>query len=211
MKPMPDAMPYACEYAHNVYVTPGRSALSCALSCGGFDAQGTGGDHPRSLLGGGVRRTSSKVHSMHPILILQEYLDHVGTAVMSERFEDYAARIELPLRILTSSANISVASREDLEDGFNDFCEMLQSLGVSQMVRKVIHAGFQGTDHIVGVYETRLMDGARQALPTFHSKMWIGIYDGTWKAIKIHNTTNDARWPMLLTRLAAKPWPHEEL
>ncbi|WP_146038084.1 hypothetical protein [Tabrizicola aquatica] len=147
---------------------------------------------------------------MQPTAILQTYLDDVGHAVMSEQFEAYAARIQMPLRILTSSANLSIATLEDLEDGFDDFVAMLQGYGVTSMIRTVRAAVFQGTDHIVGVYDTRLMNENHQVLPTFHSKMWIGCYGGVWKAIKIHNTTKAARWPILLTRLASEPWPTEE-
>ena len=147
---------------------------------------------------------------MQPIAILQTYLDDLGHAVMSEQFEAYAARIQMPLRILTSSANLNIATIEDLEDGFDDFIAMLQSYGVTSMIRTVQAAVFQGTDHIVGVYDTRLMNERQQVLPTFHSKMWIGCYGGVWKAIKIHNTTKAARWPILLTRLASEPWPTEE-
>jgi hypothetical protein len=143
--------------------------------------------------------------------ILQTYLDDLGHAVMNKRFEIYAARIQLPLSILTSSANITVSNLEDLADGFDDFCDMIQSLGVTDLVRTVRVAQFQGNDHVVGIYETRMMDGRRQVLPTFHSKMWIGSYDGIWKAIKIHNTTNDSRWPMLYTRLASDSWTPEEI
>lgn len=148
---------------------------------------------------------------MLPSSILQNYLDEVARTVLAERFEDYAARIQLPLRILTSSANLNVATLDDLQDGFDDFIEMIHSHGVTEVIRPVKAAVFQGNDHIVGVYETRLMAGKRQALPTFHSKMWIGCYDGVWKAIKIHNTTNEARWPMLLTRLDTALWPPEEI
>lgn len=148
---------------------------------------------------------------MLPASILQNYLNDVGRAILRERFDDYAARIQLPLRILTSSANLNVATVEDLQDGFDDFAEMIHSLGVNEMIRPVKAAVFQGNDHIVGVYETRLMAGTRQALPSFHSKIWIGCCDGAWKAIKIHNTTNEARWPMLLTRLATAHWPPEEI
>ena len=138
---------------------------------------------------------------MDPIRILQSYLDEVGLAVMADRFEAYMARVELPLRILTSSASLKVATTADLKDGFDTFVELIESQGVTQMVRSVHAAAFQGNNHIVGVYETRLMCEVHQLLPTFHSKMWIGCYGGTWKAIKIHNTTKDSRWPMLLTRL----------
>jgi hypothetical protein len=146
-----------------------------------------------------------------PSSILQTYLDDVAKAVVAERFEDYAECVQLPLRILTSSANLNVTTLDDLRDGFDDFVEMIQSHGVTHMVRPVKAAVFQGNDHIVGIYETRLMAGDRLALPVFHSKMWIGCYGGVWKAIKIHNTTKEARWPMLLTRLDTTLWTTEEI
>lgn len=148
---------------------------------------------------------------MLPIRILQTFLDDVGAMVMDRRFEDYAAMIELPLCILTSSARLTISSLDDLEDGFDAFADMLQSIGVTEMNRTVKHARLLGNDHIVGIYETQLMNGTRQVLPTFHSKMWIGVYDGRWKAIRINNTTNDSRWPMLLTRLAPHQWQPEEI
>lgn len=143
--------------------------------------------------------------------ILQAYLDDMGKAVMNDWFEVYASRIELPLNIVTSAANLTVTTRADLEDGFDTFVEMMRSRGVTEMLRTVKAATFQGNDHIVGVYETRLMAGDTLALPIFHSKMWIGCYDGVWKAIKITNTTNEARWPLLLTRLGQDDRLTEEL
>ena len=142
--------------------------------------------------------------------ILQSYLDDMRDVVMLERFEAYAAHIQLPLNILTSSANITVRTLEDLRDGFDDFTEMMQSLGVTDMIRTVKLARFIGNDHVVGIYETRLMKGSRLALAPFHSKMWVGSYDGVWKAGKIHNTTKESRWPMLMTGLGLDNWPIEE-
>lgn len=143
--------------------------------------------------------------------ILQTYLDEMGKAVMNEWFEDFVTLIQLPLSILTASAKITVATRADLEDGFYDFVEMIRSRGVTQVQRTVKAATFQGTDHIVGIYETRLLADEKLALPVFHSKMWIGCHDGAWKAIKIHNTTNETRWPILLTRLSPELCLPEEL
>lgn len=153
---------------------------------------------------------SKDPHRMCPIAILQAYLDRVARAVLTERYEDYRDLVELPLSILTSSASLKISTEEDLLEGFDDFTDMLQSHGVTEIIRPVRAAMFLGNQHIVGIYETRLMSGPRQVLPTFHSKMWIGCTDGVWKAIKIHNTTHEARWPMLLTRLPQDTWLPEE-
>lgn len=129
---------------------------------------------------------------------------------MQERFDDYCARVRLPLNIVTSAANLTIASVEDLMDGFDDFVAMIHSRGVTSMIRPVMGAAFDGPDRIVGVYETRLMDGQRMAMPQFYSKMWIGQFDGVWQATKIHNTTYDPRWPLMLTRVKPGQRPPKE-
>lgn len=144
---------------------------------------------------------STREKAMGPADILQSYLDGIAMTVMQEQFDAYAARIQLPLRILTSSTSLKVATTEDLKDGFESFIEMIQSHGVTDYLRFVHAANFQGNDYIVGVYETQMRSEGRLVLPVFHSKIWIGQYGGTWKAIKIHNTTKETRWPMLLSRL----------
>lgn len=165
----------------------------------------------RAFLVGGERPYYSKeARFMSPVAILQTYLDRIAQAVLRERFDEYRALIELPLSIQTSSANLTITTEEDLLDGFDDYTDMLQSHAVTDMIRPVKAAIFQGNNHIAGIYETRLMSGSRQVLPSFHSKMWIGCHDGVWKAIKIHNTTKETRWPMLLTRLSTKHWLSEE-
>jgi hypothetical protein len=143
--------------------------------------------------------------------ILQTYLDRMSDLVLRERFEDYCAHVRLPLGILTSSANLTVATIADLQDGFDDFVEMIQSRGVTDMLRIVMDATFDGPDRIVGIYETNLLDGSRPVVPTFYSKIWLSLHDGVWQATKIHNTTRDTRWPLLLTRVQPVKWPPEEL
>lgn len=120
---------------------------------------------------------------------------------MQERFEDYSERVRLPLNIVTSAAKLTINSIEDLMEGFDDFVAMIHSRGVTRMVRRVMVAAVDGPDRIVGIYETRLMAGQRMAIPRFYSKMWIGQFDGVWQVTRIHNTTDDPRWPLMLTRV----------
>lgn len=143
--------------------------------------------------------------------VLQTYLDEMSDFVMRERFEEYLARVHLPLHILTSDANLTVPTVQDLQDGFDDFIEMIQSRGVTDMLRIVMDAAYEGPDRIVGIYETNLLNGSDHVVPAFYSKMWLIRKDGVWQATKIHNTTRDARWPMLLTRVQPVKWPPEEL
>ena len=130
---------------------------------------------------------------------------------MQERFDDYVTGVHLPLSILTSVASITVSTLDDLQDGYDDFIEMIQSRGVTDMVRTVIEAREDGPDRIVGVYCTRLMGSGQLVIPEFYSRMWLLRVDGVWKATKIQNTTKDPRWPLLLNRVPPLQEPPEEL
>lgn len=187
------------------------SILSCASDYDPVQLERSGGADRSHLLAGGAFHPESKdVRSMLPKAILQTFVDDIGKTVMDDHFDAYATMVDLPLTIMTSSARLKIDTLEDLQEGFDAFTDMLQGIGVTEMLRTVKNARFQGNDHIVGIYESRLMKGDRQAVPTFHSKAWIGLHGGTWKLIRVNNTTNDSRWPMLLTRLAPPPWPLEE-
>jgi len=156
-------------------------------------------------------RTSLEWGSMLATEILQKFLDDIGKAVLQERFEDYCAGIRLPLNILTSSASLNIATVEDLEDGFDDFTDMIQSRGISTMIRVVMDAWFETPDQIVGIYETNLMKGEQHAVPRFYSKMWLGRFEGVWQTTRIHNTINDSRWPILMNNIQPAQWPPKEL
>lgn len=160
---------------------------------------------------GKASRTNRGPGSMHATEILQKFLDDIGNAVMQERFEDYCAAIRLPLNILTVSASLNITTVEDLQDGFDDFTDMIQSRGISTMIRVVMDAWFETPDEIIGIYETNLMKSDAHAVPRFYSKMWLGRFEGAWQTTKIHNTINDSRWPILMTNIQPAQWPPKEL
>jgi hypothetical protein len=143
--------------------------------------------------------------------VLQRFVDEMGEAVMRDRFDDYRAGVRLPLNILTSVANLTVSTVEDLRGGFDDFTEMLRNRSVTDMIRVVMDAGFESPDCIVGIYETNLLSGDQHVVPPFYSKMWLCRSGAAWQATKIHNTTQDQRWPMLLSRVNPVKWPPKEL
>lgn len=143
--------------------------------------------------------------------IVQQYLDVVGDAVMARRFEDYSARIQLPFNIVTSAANLFVKDLADLEDGFDDFIDMLASQRVDNMIRVVKEAQLHGRDDISGIYETNLLSGSTRVVPAFFSRIWLHRFDGVWKATKIRNTTRDSRWPIQLHNVQSAAWPPLEI
>lgn len=200
------------QFAHLASDYVDFTTLNCGNRYGPVQLYRTERVFPRHPLARGVHHPfGTEPVSMLPKAILQTYLEEVGQAVLCGRLETYCSKVQLPLNILTSSASLKVSTIDDLQDGFDEHCDMMRGIGVTDMARTVHVAQFQRNDQIVGIYDTRLLSGTRQVLPTFYSKMWIGNHDGVWKAEKIHNTTKEARWPLTYTRLAFETWPIEEI
>jgi len=211
---MPAGSFHRCQvtvFVEKLYFFATFAPLRCAAGCGPIGTHSIRGARPAVPFGWRAFSTSERVSIlMLASTILQNFLTRMADAVVSGRFEDYSAGVHLPFSILTSSASISVNPIEDLEEVIDEFTEILHTRGVTKIVQTVKAAEFECSDRIVGIHQTRLMDGSRQVLPEYYSKMWIRCFDGVWKSIRTHNTTNETRWPVLLTRLAPEPWPTEE-
>lgn len=133
--------------------------------------------------------------------ILQQFLDDMGNAVMRDRFEDYAAQVHLPFHLQTTAVNIVVSTIDDLQDGFDDFVDMLASQGVTDLIRTVRRAGFDEAGGLCGIYETNLLSRGTRVVPNFFSHICLQRIDGTWKTTEIRNTTSDTRWPILIPKV----------
>jgi hypothetical protein len=142
--------------------------------------------------------------------ILQQYLDLMSDSVLRGNFEAYAAHIDLPFNLVTSSASLYVETMEDMQDGFDDFVDMIESQGVTALIRIAKGASFDGNDMITGWYETNLLKGAQRIVPAFFSKVWLRNVDGVWKASKITNTTKDDRWPIQIFKVEPADSPPME-
>ncbi len=142
---------------------------------------------------------------MTAVEILERFLDAVGKAVVDGRLEVYAQHVILPFVLETASATLTVATLDDLAEGFDTYGEMLADLGVTSIQRKVIRAFAPTPGRVHGQYTTRLMAGNVQVAPMFWSQTQIDLIDGVWKSGFIRNTTTDGRWPVMMPNTYTAP------
>lgn len=154
---------------------------------------------------GGLQVQTAGAHWVQGIMTasetLQRFLDDVALALTLGNFEAYRACVELPLSIVTSAARLLVRTEDELAEGFDELCDMLCCRGATDVRLNVLQARFDGSDRLIGVYESRYLGDGRPLVPTFYSRIWLERRDGAWKATKVHNTTSETRWPILLTRI----------
>lgn len=132
---------------------------------------------------------------------LQRFLDDVALALASGNSDRYRACVELPLLIVTSAATLLVRTEDELVEGFDELSDMLCCRGATEIRLSELQARFDGHDRLIGVYESRYLCDGRPLVPTFYSRIWLVRRDGAWRATRVHNTTSETRWPILLTRM----------
>lgn len=130
--------------------------------------------------------------------------------VMDGDFGGFANHMVVPFTLVTASANLSVATLDDLQDGFDDFVSMLEDMNVTALLRKVIDAQFISGSMINGTYSTVHLCGDAVVVPEFYSRIWLRHIDGIWKATEIRNTTRNERWPIICHKVDSAAWPPKE-
>jgi hypothetical protein len=121
-------------------------------------------------------------------LILQAHLDQMTDCVMRADFAGYRTGFALPLHIITTTANLTVQTDEDLRLGFEEFAMMLRIQRVTDCIRLVISAQLLDPQLIQGSYETHLLSGGtRILLPVTSQTVMRRSVDAIWRTVSIAN------------------------
>ncbi|MDR7125940.1 hypothetical protein [Pseudotabrizicola sp. 4114] len=135
---------------------------------------------------------------MQAATILQTYLDEMGAAVMAEDFAAYRSGVVVPFHLVTHTESISIATEEDLQEGFASFCGMLKSQRVTDYIRLVDNAQLLAPDLITGRYVTHVIAGGMRVFDPFSSQISLRRTNGRWCAASITNSVAKSRWPLLM-------------
>ncbi|WP_103332532.1 hypothetical protein [Pseudotabrizicola formosa] len=141
---------------------------------------------------------------MSAATILQTFLDDMSTAVLAGDFAAYRAGVVVPFLLLTHTVSITLDTEQELEDGFNSFCDMLRSQRVTDYIRLVDSADQLDPDLISGRYVSHIIAGGTRVFDPFSSQITLRRVDGRWRAVSITNAIAKSSWPLLIAS-QAKP------
>ena len=131
---------------------------------------------------------------MQAPLILQTYLDEVGSAVMADDWVAYRPCIQLPCHVVSFALNKVVATEAELHQGFDDFRDLLRFHRVTDYVRLVEQAVQLEQDMISGAYLSHLLASGQRLLEPFRSLITLRRSDGRWRAVSVTNGLANSRW-----------------
>jgi hypothetical protein len=133
---------------------------------------------------------------MKALATFQTYLDEMSAFVMAGDFDAYAQRVSLPFHMLTENASFVIATRDDLQAGFDDFTQTLRLQHVTDLVRLAEGAVLLGEALIAGRYITHILSNANRVVPPFRSQMILRRQGETWRAASIANALTNDQWPL---------------
>jgi hypothetical protein len=127
--------------------------------------------------------------------LLQDWLDQMGDATLRGDWDGYVHHVHLPFRLVTETADLTVASQAELRRGFDGFVAALRSQRVSDYIRLVTSATLAG-DRLDGTYVTHVLAESVRVLPRFESAITLERSGTIWRATLIANSLNNDRWPI---------------
>ena len=141
--------------------------------------------------------------------ILQERLDAVSAHCMAGDWPAYRAAVRLPFVMVTGGAEITLHGEAELRQGFDTFLSMLRLRGVTDYIRILRDARFDGEDCIIGSYDSHLMRHAERVVPAYRSQATLHRQDGLWLFVRIANTWENARWPVVTPKVPDRRDPDQ--
>lgn len=143
--------------------------------------------------------------SASAITVYQEFLDHMGEALIRRDAEAFLRHIFLPHKILTENDVVEIDTKEVAEMHFKGFADALSAQRIDAYSRVAHGARFEGDTRIVGHHETFMTSSGKLVVPAFFNDMEMELRDGVWGSTRTRHHTRYVRWPHVLPRSKGAP------
>lgn len=134
------------------------------------------------------------------ITIYQDFLDHMGEALIARDEEAFLRHIFLPHAIRTETKTFEFDTFEEAQVNFNGFVDALAAQGVDDYTRVAREARFEGETHIAGRHDSFITSGGKLVVPQFSNEMELELRDGIWGSNWSRHRARYVAWPNILPR-----------
>ncbi len=139
--------------------------------------------------------------------IYQELLDILSDALLEGDFEKFLPHIMLPHVMQTLSGTLTMENEEELRRSFQGYSDSLKAHKVTNYIRLVDHAEFDGPDRISGEHTTHILHNANHLVPPYPNRFVFERQGGVWRVAASVNAIANVTWPVLMPKVP----PHAEL
>ncbi|MEM1374254.1 MAG: hypothetical protein AAGF78_07725 [Pseudomonadota bacterium] len=97
------------------------------------------------------------------VRIAEQVLDLTGSALLARDFDAFRACFSVPTMVETFEGRRTLGTEEDLRTAFDGVCAHYHGLAMTDLVRRVIAAEFDGAEAIRTTHECRVLSGQNLA------------------------------------------------
>lgn len=124
----------------------------------------------------------------------QAFLDRISACWVDRDFQTWVDHIALPFTSITLNGQLYNDSIESLRKDWDLYCQALDTLKISQIIRKVMVIEASEEDTLIGTYQTQMFTEDRRVVGPYTSSAML-IHDGkTGRISSIMNALGHRDW-----------------
>ena len=124
----------------------------------------------------------------------QAFLDRISICWTDRDFQAWVDHIALPFTSITLNGQLNNDSVESLKKDWDLYCQALDTLKISQIIRKVIVTEVSEEDMLIDTYQTQMFAGDRRVIVPFTSSAILNHDGKAWRINSIMNALGHRDW-----------------
>ncbi len=124
----------------------------------------------------------------------QAFLDRFSVCWTDRDFQAWVDHIALPFNSITLKGQLNNDPVESLKKDWDLYCQALDTLKISQIIRKVIVIEVSEEDTLIGTYQTQMFAGNRRVVGPYTSSAMLNHDRKAWRISSIMNALGNRDW-----------------
>ncbi len=124
----------------------------------------------------------------------QAFLDRISICWTDRAFQAWVDHIALPFTSITLNGQLNNDSVQSLKKDWDLYCQALDTLKISQIIRKVIVTEVSEEDTLIDTYQTQIFAGDRPVIRPYTSSAMLNHDGKSWRISSIMNALGHRDW-----------------
>ena len=124
----------------------------------------------------------------------QTFWDRISICWTDRDFQSWVDHIALPFTSITRNGQLNNDSIESLKKDCDLYRQALDTLKISQIIRKVTVIEVSEEDTLIGTYQTQMLAGDRGVMGRYTSSAILDHDGKTWRISSIMNALGHRDW-----------------
>jgi len=126
--------------------------------------------------------------------ILMGLMQRVSDAFVQGRVEDWLDCLTLPFTLISRDGPERFKTEDAVRADFDAYQRDIRLNGITDIIRTPLSTQMVGADKIIGIYQTHILRGAEQVIPSWRAGIILQHTDGDWRARAVLRALGHHNW-----------------